>query len=118
MKSWLSAILGVLLGFVFWRMSFWLTGTAEPWSAATPVYLVLLFVVGALLAAMEPQRFWAAPLGLYFGQSLALTAQAVTVPSAEGSMILPLRFIFLVSYSLPAVVGAALVAALLPRRRL
>lgn len=111
MKSFASGVFGLIVGLVLWSKSLALTGAGQPWAAATALYPGCLFVAGALLASIEPRRFWSGPLGLYLGQGLALASQAVAGTLGEPAVLLPLAPLFLLSYSLPCFVGAALTGA-------
>ena len=107
MRKYAIGGVATLLGLVLWLSSPTLVGTPEPWASSERTYLVLLFFSGAVLGFFEPRDFWVAPAGLYLGQLLAILIQAILGGSSSGEP-LALKPLFLITYSLFSLVGAAL----------
>jgi len=101
-------LLAVALGLTIWLLSPWVTGQREPWDSASPYYLGSLFVAGALTGFLGPRPFWLWPLGIWLGQLVVLLA-------GPWGPLLPLGIVFLLAFTLVALAGAAVGAAL--RRR-
>jgi hypothetical protein len=112
LKPLFVAAVGLIGGYALWMQSEVLTGALQPWDASSPVYLVCLFAAGAVLGAIERKHLWVGPLALYFGQALAYAVGPgyyIEHPPPP-----PVKeWLFLVSYTLPAMPGAALAAAIL-----
>jgi hypothetical protein len=111
MRTWGVGVAGLLLGYALWVGSPRFTHVAQPWSAAKPIYLEILFVVGALLASIRPKTFWIAPLTLYVGQACALATQGYLISPTDPPVFYPIALLFLASYSFAAFFGAALGAS-------
>lgn len=99
--TWLLAAIG---GAVVWALAPWLVGVSEPWDAASLYYPVALLVAGVIAGLLTPRPLWAHYLGGLLGQL--------------GYMLLAIRFdplllvglLFLLSYTLLLLLGAALAA--------
>lgn len=74
-------------------------------------YLACLFVAGAVLSLLDPERPWLPPLGVYLGQAAALAFQTA-LGLAGDPAVLPLRLLYLVSVTLATVFGAAVTSGL------
>jgi hypothetical protein len=105
-----AALTGFLSGLALWVGSFRFTGVSQPWSAGTPTYVVVLFVLGAVLGAFTPRAFWVGPLGLYLGEALGLASQGYLVSPTDPPVLYPIALLFLASYSMAVMAGAALAA--------
>lgn len=100
--------LGVVLGYALWLCWAHVLDKGPPLDGGAP-YLGMLFLAGALLAVVEPTDPWPGSLGLYLGQAAALAGEALLGFGGDPYMV-PLRLLYLVSVTLAAVLGAALVA--------
>lgn len=99
--------LGMFVGHALWASWAYLPGRGSPWNGGAP-YLGSLFVAGLILGALDPLELWPGPAGLYLGQALAMGAQVFFGLAGKSPEPLPFRFLFLVSLTLSAVLGAAL----------
>jgi uncharacterized membrane protein YccC len=105
-RRYVAMAIGTLLGAGLW--SAFVLLDMSPWDGGLR-YLGLLFVAGVLLAAIDPGGVWPGPAGLYAGQAIVMAAELRFAP--EGPEPLPMRFLFLVSMTLSAVLGAAILDA-------
>jgi hypothetical protein len=105
------AVAGALVGYLLWWGSPRFTHAAQPWSASTPVYLEVLFVVGAVLGCILPRVFWIGPAGLYVGQAIALARQGYLIAPTDPPVLYPIALLFLASYGFAGFFGAALGAS-------
>jgi len=112
-RTWGIAVTGAIAGFALWTSSVAITKAAQPWSASTPRYIFILFAVGAILGALNPKECWLGPLGLYVGEAIGLASQGYLISPSDPPVLYGVALIFLVSYSLACLVGAALSAAAL-----
>jgi hypothetical protein len=100
----------LVAGGAIWALLSVATGYPEPWDADSPYYFVSLFVMGALLGWLYPRNVWTVFLGIVFGQ---LIYMLVFLPSGP---LLPLGIIFLFTFSVLSLAGAAITSRI--RRRL
>jgi hypothetical protein len=105
-RRYAAMAIGTLLGAGLW--SAFVLLDISPWDGGLR-YLGLLFAAGVLLAAIDPGGVWPGPAGVYAGQAIIMAAQWRFAP--EGPEPLPMRFLFLVSMTLCAVLGAAMLDA-------
>jgi hypothetical protein len=100
--------LGVVLGYALWLTWAYVLEKGPPLDGGAR-YLGMLFVAGAILAAVEPADPWPGPVGLYLGQAMALAGEAFLGFGGDPYLV-PLRLLYLVSITLSAALGAAVFA--------
>lgn len=106
-------LVGLTSGAAIWLLSPVLADHAEPWDASGAYYPLALLLAGALGGWMNPGQVGRVVTGVFAGQALVLLGRVVSDPSSGG--LWPLGILFLGLYSVPALVGALVAAAL--RRR-
>jgi hypothetical protein len=106
----IAFLFSLVLGAAIWALSKLFTGYVEPWDSGSPYYFIALFVAGALVGWIFPGRVWICFFGLTLGQLIFIV---VFLPL--GPMLM-LGVLFLVSFGLLSLSGAALASSL--RRRL
>ena len=109
-RRWLAFLIGLVLGAAIWLLSPWLTGRSEPWDAEGGYYAGALLATGAFGGLLLPLNWPAVALGIFAGQVLVILGGVLADP-ASGSLW-PLGLVFLGVYSVLALVGALLGAAL------
>jgi len=97
--------LAAVLGYMLWVSWVYFLERGLPLDGGAP-YLGILFVAGAILAAVEPEDPWPGPVGLYLGQAMALAGQTLLGLGGDPHLV-PLRLFYLLSITLSAVLGAA-----------
>jgi hypothetical protein len=93
----LPAALAFLVGLILWAASPALTGHTEPWDGDFGWYLAVLLAVGFCAGVAFPKSFWAAPVGVYFGQAVAMLLLIELGPLAPLGLLVALPFASLVT---------------------
>jgi hypothetical protein len=101
---------GLILGAGIWLLSPWITGQSEPWDADGGYYVGTLFASGALGGFLIPAHWASVALGIFAGQLLVILGGVLADP-ASGALW-PLGVAFLAAYTMLALTGALLSAAL------
>lgn len=109
-RRWSAFLLGLILGAAIWLLSPWITGRSEPWDAEGGYYGGALLATGALGGFLIPLHWPSAALGIFTGQVLVIVGGVLADPASGG--LWPLGVVFLAVYSVLALVGALLGAAL------
>ncbi len=60
----------IIIGFLIWYLSPFLTGKKEPWDAQSPYYSLSLFMGGFIFGVIRPKKVWLFPIGILIGQIL------------------------------------------------
>jgi hypothetical protein len=107
---WLAFLLGLIFGSAIWLLSPWLTGRSEPWDAEGGYYPGALLAGGALGGIIVPLHWPSVAAGIFAGQLLVIIGGVLADPASGG--LWPLGIAFLAIYSVLALVGALLGAAL------
>lgn len=107
---WLAFLIGLILGAAIWLLSPSITGHSEPWDAEGGYYAGALLATGALGGLLIPFHWSAVALGILAGQVLVILGGVLADPASGG--LWPLGLVFLGVYSMLALVGALLGAAL------
>jgi len=97
----LTLIVSAIAGAAVWAFSPHFVGTAEPWDAGL-YYYAALFIAGCASGLISPRPFWAHYVGGILGQTVYAVAFLPLGPLAGFGLL------FMLVYSLPFVVGAAL----------
>jgi len=97
-----TVLLGACYGALLWVLSVPLFGGAQPWDGRVHVFLILLLLGGGVLGFYGRISAGLIFLGIYAGEALALTAEALAGRASYYLFSLCLLFAF----SLPAFVGA------------
>lgn len=108
-------MIGLAGGAAIWLLSPLVTGRAEPWDAGGGYYPGALFIAGLLGGLAVPARPGLIALGVFAGQVLVLLGRVVADPAGGG--LWPLGILFGGLYSMLALVGALVGAAVGARRR-
>jgi hypothetical protein len=107
---WLAFLLGLIFGAAIWLLSPWITGRSEPWDAEGWYYRGTLLAAGLLGGLLVPQNWPSVALGTFAGQLLVILGGVLADP-ASGALW-PLGLVFLGMYTVLALIGALLGAAL------
>ena len=97
---------GLACGAVVWGLSVPVTGMREPFDSPGPYYLVAMFIAGILAALPAPRYWWAAVIGIYFGERLYAF---VMLPETRDWLLFGIVMNLIMLTWLPATVGALLV---------
>lgn len=112
-RNFLAFVLSGAIGVSVWLFSSRLTGRVEPWDGNVVAYLAVLFGVGLLAALVFRPRWWMPYLGVLTGQILYALFPVMACPFGSGcdqiGALLPLGLVALLVYSLPTLLGGALV---------
>jgi peptidoglycan/LPS O-acetylase OafA/YrhL len=104
-------LLGLALGATIWLLSPVIAGHREPWDAEGAYYPAALILTGLLGGLLLPQHWGPVAIGILAGQAVVLLGGVVAEPASGG--LWPLGLLFLVTYSVLALVGAAIGTALI-----
>jgi hypothetical protein len=109
-RRWSAFLLGLVLGAAIWLLSPWITGRSEPWDAENAYYPGALLVAGGVGGLLIPMHWTGVTLGIVVGQALVILGGVLADPASGG--LWPLGLIFLAGYSVLALLGALLGAAI------
>lgn len=98
-------LLGVLLGFLTWRLSEPLTGVREPWDAPGFYYLIALLLSGMICGLLAPRSWFASCAGILTGQ-LAASQFGLGMFGPLGTVAL---FVCIIPALVASVAGAGIV---------
>jgi len=117
-KAWTLFLACAAAGWLLWMGGDSPPGRHEPWDAENQLpYLLAQGLLGFVFGAVEPRCFWRWPLGVYVGQAAGLVHSGLSGPEGTVSPLLPLGMMFLLPYTVPACVGAAVGAAYAKSRK-
>jgi hypothetical protein len=103
----ISALVACALGFSLWKFSVRISGTNEPWDGSILRFCVVVFVGGAVCAAIgAPRNSWDK---LYCPAAFVLGEIGYMSTQPDRWSLWPLSLIALTVAAIPAVVGVALV---------
>ena len=97
---------GLACGAVVWGISVPVTGMREPFDSPGPYYLVAMFIAGVVAALPAPRYWWAAVIGIYFGERLYAF---VMLPETRDWLMFGIVMNLIMLTWIPATVGALLV---------
>jgi hypothetical protein len=106
-------LIGMACGAAIWLLSPILAGRSEPWDAGF-YYPVALLVAGLLGGWAAPTHMGRVALGIFLGQGLILLGGVIADPGSGA--LWPLGIVFLGIYSVVALFGAAIGAAITRHR--
>ena len=109
-RRWLAFLLGLIFGAAIWLLSPWAIGRSEPWDAEGAYYAGSLFGSGVVGGLLLPQHWPSVTLGVFTGQLLVILGGVLADP-ASGALW-PLGLLFLAGYTMLALIGAFLTAAM------
>ena len=109
-----ALLLGVALGAAIWLLSPIITRHREPWDTEGGYYPGALVLTGLLGGLAVPQHWRSVAIGIFAGQAVVLLGGVVARPASGG--LWPLGLLFLVAYSVLALGGAGVGAALIRLR--
>lgn len=99
-----SFSLSILLGFLIWFLSPYITGKKEPWDSNSLYYISGLFISGLIPAYFCKEKFWLYFIGVYLGQ-LSYNVILVFNDNSIASLF-PLGIISLLIFSLFSLLGS------------
>ncbi|WP_397569222.1 hypothetical protein [Schlesneria sp. T3-172] len=102
-RDFLSFLFAVAIGAGIWALSPIVTGETEPWDSRGPYYSIALLAGGALSAAVCPQYFWLAPIGIQIGVLAFMLLKGIIGPFI---ILFPL---FALYHMIPSFIGAVAV---------
>ena len=112
-RDFLAFLLAAATGIFVWLFSEKLTGRVEPWDGNVLAYLAVLLGIGLAAALIFRPRWWMPYLGVLVGQVVYGLAPLVMCPFSVAcdrpGNLLPLGLIALLVYSLPTLLGSALI---------
>lgn len=99
-------VLAAILGSLIWLLSPLLTGHQEPWDARSHYYICALLIAGFVPVFLPGTRFYHPALGVWLGQTATVLLMIlITGDPGEGALWV-IGLVFLIFYSLWALVGA------------
>ena len=108
MKPWELFLACTAAGWLLWMGADSPAGRHEPWDAENQLpFLMAQGLLGFVFGAIQPKGFWRWPLAVYLGQAIGLVHSGLSGPEASLSPLLLLGMMFLLPYTVPACVGAA-----------
>jgi hypothetical protein len=111
-KAWTLFFACATAAWLLWMGADSPPGRHEPWDADNQLpYLLAQGLLGAVFGAIEPTRVWRWPLGVYVGQAIGLVHSGLSGAERSVGPLVPLGMMFLLPYTVPACVGAAVGAA-------
>ncbi|MBI4342841.1 MAG: hypothetical protein HY599_05705 [Candidatus Omnitrophica bacterium] len=105
-------VLAMVLGAFIWAASPYVTGQVEPWDAETLYYPIALMSAGAMVALLEPRRFWLWPIAICVGQFAAIVVLMFVRPPVGVNFFFPIGMITLAIYMVPSLIGSAVGAGI------
>ncbi len=103
--SWVF-LAGIVCGAIVWGLSVPLTGMREPFDSPSYYYPVAMFMAGILAALPAPRYWWAAVLGILFGERIYML---VMMPENRAWLLFSVYMGLLTLTWLPPALGGLIV---------